>query len=162
MESNEAIEIQLWEYIDNHCDAAEQQHIAGLIASGGIWKQKYDELLAVHQSIHAIEPENTSMRFSKNVMEAIADVKVAKATNSYINPWIVKGIAAFFIMLLGGTIIYGLSNLDWSTTPAPSKESYDYSSLFNSNFIICVVLLNVLLLIIFFDTLFRRKKVQNN
>ena len=97
MERTEAIEMQLWSYIDGDCNAAEKQRMAELISADPVWKQKYAELLAVHEGLQQMEAEHTSMRFSKNVMEAISHVKVAKATSSYINPWVIRGVISFSV-----------------------------------------------------------------
>lgn len=156
MHSAEDIEIQLWEYIDNVCDEATRLRIAQLIATDNIWKQKYAELTTINSNLQQLEPEHTSMRFSKNVMEAIAGAHVAQPTKSYINKWVVRGIAAVFILLIGFALLYTLQDLQWSNEPAPKKV--DYSSIFNGNFVLYVVLANLLVGIVFLDTLFRRKK----
>lgn len=158
MQSAADIEVQLWEYIDNVCDEATRERITGLIATDKLWAQKYSELLAFNNDLQALEPEHTSMRFSKNVMEAIADVKPAKATNSYVNPAIIKGIAAICLLIIGTLITYALVNLNWKETN--TKEGFDYGRIFNSNFTMYAILLNILILMVFIDTLLRRKRTQ--
>jgi hypothetical protein len=156
MNSAEDIEIQLWEYIDHVCDEATRVRIAQLIATDNVWKRKYVELTALNTTLGSLEPEHTSMRFSKNVMEAIATAHVAKPTKSYVNKWVVRGIAAVFVLLIGFVLVYSLQDLNWSSEPATKKV--DYSSIFNSNFVLYVVLANVLVGMVIVDTLMRRKK----
>ena len=158
MESIEAIELRLWSYIDGDCDAAEKLGIAALITTDPVWKEKYAELLAVHEGLQAMESEHTSLRFSKNVMEAIADVKVARATNSYINPWVIRGVISFSVALIVCLIGYLLSNVERTTG---SGEHFDYGSIFNGNFVLCVLLLTASLIVAIIDTLLRRKKATS-
>ncbi len=156
MQSAEDIEIQLWEYIDNVCDDAARVRIAKLIATDNIWKQKYAELTAFNSNLQQLEPEHTSMRFSKNVMESIAGMHVAQPTKSYINKWVVRGIAAVFVLLIGFALIYSLQNLQWSNEPSAKKANY--SGMFDGNFVLYVVLANILVGMVIVDKLIRRKK----
>jgi hypothetical protein len=152
------IEIQLWEYIDNVCDNAMRERIVNLIATDKVWKEKYAELMAFHSELQQIEAEHTSMRFTKNVMEQIAGTHVAQPTKSYINKWVVRGIAAVFVLLIGFVLVYSLSNLQWSNEPKPATKPIDYSSIFNDNFVVYVVLANILVGIVIVDMLIRRRK----
>jgi hypothetical protein len=156
MNSVEDIEIQLWEYIDQVCDEAARPRIAQLIATDNVWKQKYAELTALNATLGSLEPEHTSMRFSKNVMEAIATAHVAQPTKSYVNKWVIRGIAAVFVLLIGFVLVYSLQELQWSSEPAANKV--DYASIFNSKFVLYVVLANVLVGMVILDMLVRRKK----
>ena len=72
------------------------------------WKNKYHELLDVHQLMKTSGLEQPSMRFTKNVLEEIAKLHIAPATKNYINNKIIWGIGAFFITLIAGFIVYGL------------------------------------------------------
>lgn len=160
MQSAEEIEMQLWEYIDNVCDDSTRLRITQLIATDNTWKQKYTELTAFNSNLQQLEPEHTSMRFSKNVMEAIAGAHVAQPTKNYINKWVVRSIAAVFILLIGFALVYTLQNLQWSNESTTKKV--DYSSIFNSNFVLYVVLANVLVgMVLIEKLLFRKKKTAN-
>ena len=76
------------------------QRISALIANDMTWAQKYAELTAFHQSISSgLEMEQPSLRFSKNVMETIETVQFAPSVRRLINVRIVRGIAAFFILI---------------------------------------------------------------
>jgi len=48
----------------------------------------------------SLEAEQPSMRFSKNVMDAIGDMEVAPVGKRYVNPLVVKGIAAVLILCI--------------------------------------------------------------
>lgn len=156
MQSAADIEIQLWEYIDHVSDHATRERVAQLIATHKAWKEKYAELTAFHSELQQIEPEHTSMRFTKNVMEQVALSHVAKPTKSYINKWVVRGVAAVFIMLVSFALIYSFQDLQWGN--GSTGKRVDYTRIFNSNFVVYVVLANVLVGLVLVDTLIRRKK----
>lgn len=48
----------------------------------------------------SLEAEQPSMRFSKNVMDAIGDMEVAPVGKRYANPWVIKGIAAVLVLCM--------------------------------------------------------------
>ncbi|RYD56427.1 MAG: hypothetical protein EOP56_12075 [Sphingobacteriales bacterium] len=126
MSNRDEIEIALWDYIDGTCGTNEQHRIATLIATNAEWKQTYEELLQLHH--HASEvttTEEPSMRFTKNVMEAIAHTSITPVTRKYIDLKLVKGIAAFFILTIAGLFGYTLLQLDFSSvSTAPVKDIF--------------------------------------
>ena len=80
MDNQQEMELQLWEYIDGSLLDAERNAVEKLIADNSFWKQRYHELLDLHQSINLIELEQPSLRFTKNVMDEIARYQIAPAT----------------------------------------------------------------------------------
>ncbi len=164
MKQDEEIEMLLWDFIDGRCDATEQMRIQSLIASDSVWKLKYDELQSLHQNI---QPglEQPSMRFTKNVMEAIAHTQIAPATKKYINPYIVRGIAAFFIISIASVLLYALSITDVSTASTPSiipfnTSKFHFAALFNSNTTYAIILVNIVLGLVLIDSMLRRRRIQ--
>jgi len=149
-------DMQLWAYIDKQCSDAEMQRIAALIAADKSWEAQYNELLAFHKEISTAEPEQPSMRFTRNVMDAIGATQVAPATKSYVNLWVVRGVAAMFALLLIGAVIYMLRDIDWtshSTSPLPGiARKIDMS-----NWWTVILAVNVVLLILFIEAILRRR-----
>lgn len=84
-----------------------------------------------------LEPEQPSMRFTKNVMDAVDGMHVAPATKRYVNPWVVKGIAAVFILSVLVLGVYAYNN-------AANLPAYNYTSsikyIVTANFILLLVL----------------------
>jgi hypothetical protein len=115
MNIQQPIEERLWNYIDGLSSADEKSVIERLLESNAEWKAKYHELLEVHQLIQSTELEEPSMRFSKDVMEKIAQFHIAPATKTYINEKIIWGLGLFFILLFVGFMIYGFGQVDWHT-----------------------------------------------
>ena len=161
-EDNE-IESRLWDFIDGLSDSSEQSSIKKLIAENTEWKAKYHELLELHQMIHSTELEQPSMRFTKNVMEEIAKYHIAPAAKEYINKKVIWGLAGFFITLVVGFLVYGFSQVDWSTG-SPGKglgidfTQVDYSKMFNNDYVNYFMMLNVVLGLILLDRFLSSKK----
>jgi len=109
------------------------------------------------------------MRFTKNVMEKIAQYHIAPATKNYINKKIIWGIAGFFFTLITVFLIYGFSQVEW-TSATDSKyvidfsrvSQIDFSKIFNNNFVNGFMMVNVLLGLVLLDRVLanKRKKFQ--
>lgn len=163
MKHDEEIEMQIWDLIDGNCDETTRLRISALITSDSEWKQKFEELSAMHQNIQP-ELEHPSMRFTKNVMDTIVQTKIAPATKKYINPYIVRGIAAFFIISIIFILGYALFTTNWNGTKASSFSIFNTSqlklhNLFNSNVIYTFVLVNIVLGLLLIDSVFRKRKM---
>ena len=163
------IEQQLWAYIDGISSSEERTSIEKMLQSNLEWKNKYHELLEVHQLMNTAELEQPSMRFTKNVMEKIAQYNIAPATKNYINKRIIWGIAGFFFTLIIVFLIYGIAQVDWTsaTDTKPSIDlsrlsQVDYSKIFNNNFVNGFMMVNVLLGLVLLDRVLanKRKKFQ--
>src|SRR4051812_10405268 len=114
MAQNSEIEMQLWEYIDGTCNNTDKQRISLFIATDATWKEKYNELIVFHDDIQgSIEVEQPSMRFAKNVMDAVGKAHIVPATQQRINLNIIRGIAAFFIFTIVSVLGYAFANATW-------------------------------------------------
>lgn len=102
------MEERLWDYIDGLDSPADRKALEALLASDPSVRAQYAELRAVHASLHESGLEEPSMRFTKNVMEAVAGRSIAPATTTYINKRVIRGIAAFFLTLITGILAYAL------------------------------------------------------
>jgi regulatory protein YycI of two-component signal transduction system YycFG len=158
------IETRLWEYIDGFSNAEEKSVVEKLIAENAEWKAKYHELLEVHQSINLVELEEPSLRFTKNVMEEIARLHINPAAKQYINNKVIWGIGAFFLTVIVAFLVYGLSQIDWSTPSNVNNgvldkiADADYSKMFNNTFVNVFMMLNVVLGLMLFDRYLNNKK----
>lgn len=163
---DEGTEQQLWSYIDGLPSREERSAIEKLLESNLDWKNKYQELLEVHQLLKALDMEQPSMRFAKNVMEEISKYHITPATKNYINKKIIWGIALFFITLIVAFLVYGIGQIDWNaqsdTKPPFDISQVDYSKIFNYDFVNAFMMINVLLGLVLLDRLLanKRKKFQ--
>lgn len=155
-------EARLWEYIDGSCELSERSAIERLIAENAAWKEKYEELLQLHQLIGQTELEQPSLRFTKNVMEEIARYQIAPAAKSYINNKIIYGIGIFFLTLIAGFLVYGLSQVDWSAGSGNAGSidftKVDYSKVFNNSFVNIFMMINVVLGLMLLDRYLSSKR----
>ena len=163
---NEVNEVLLWEYIDGTCSAEEKSFIEQLLQTNPEWKAKYHELLDVHQvMLDGIELEEPSLRFRQNVMEEIAKYHIAPATKSYINKNIIYGIAAFFIIMIAGFLIYGFAQVDWTAAGSGNSlpldfSKVDFSKFFNNTYTNIFMMVNVVLGLMMLDMYLGKKKKQ--
>jgi hypothetical protein len=182
MDTQIQMEERLWDYIDGLSSPAEQSAIQSLIAENIEWRQKYKELLNMHQLVDATELEAPSMRFTKNVMEEIARYQVAPATKSYINKNIIRNISAFFLALIAGSLtliagflVYCLRQFKWSSGNSPSLppgydlnkfntriEKFDWGKVFNSAYTSIFMLVLVILGLVMLDMYLQRKKQKRH
>lgn len=165
--NSEDIEIQLWEYIDGTCTEADKSRIAGLIASNAAWHIKYDELSTMHAGISAnMEAEQPSMRFSKNVMEAVAATHVAPAARQYINKKIVMTIAGFFIVTIVSILGYAVVTADYSATsttlfPKLALPKLNYNEVFTGTFFNTIIGINIVLGLLLADVALKFKSQKS-
>ena len=164
MNTQRNIEERLWEFIDGHSSVEEKTVIERLLQTDTEWKAKYSELLEVNEMLQSSELEAPSMRFTKNVMEEIAKMHIAPATKSYINKRIIWGIGLFFMTMLVAILVYGFSQMDWSTGEssaiADKLSKIDYSKFFNNTWVNAFMMINVLLGLVLLDNYFSNKRKQ--
>jgi hypothetical protein len=170
MNAQEQMEERLWDYIDGLSSPDEKSAISALIDANLEWQRKYKELLDVHQLMDSTELEAPSMRFTKNVMEEISRYQVAPATKTYINKNIIRSIGAFFLLMIGGFLIYFLGQLQWSdsgSSPQVSQytqtlqnslEKFNWGKIFNNTYMNIFMMINVILALVLVDMYLQRKR----
>ena len=166
MNEQQIIESRLWDYIDGLSSPEEKSAIEQMIDAHIEWRNKYKELLEVHQLMSNSEVEMPSLRFTRNVMEEIALHHVAPATKSYINKKIIWGIGTFFLVMILGFLIYGFSQVNWSAGSGSSLvqdelnkvNKIDWSKFFNNTYTNIFMMVNVVLGLILFDMFLQRRK----
>ncbi|WP_121355301.1 hypothetical protein [Flavisolibacter nicotianae] len=162
MEHSDDMELRLWEYIDGL--SQEPSVIERLIAENAEWRAKYAELMEVHQLVQSTALEEPSLRFTKNVMEEIARLQIAPATKQYINTKIIWGIAAFFLTVIVGFLVYGFAQVDWSAGNSNGNPmgvdftSVDYGKMFNNTFVNLFMMANVILGLMLLDRFLNMKR----
>ena len=104
--------------------------------------------------INALETEQPSMRFSKNVMEAIDGLEVAKVSKRYVNPWVIRMVITVLILCVITSVAYVYS---------ASASLPDYSTMFAQNnfqfqkFSNYILGANILLLLVFIERWLSKK-----
>jgi len=156
-------EARLWEYIDGGSEASEMLAIKKLIEENAVWREKYSELLAVHQMLQSSELEEPSMRFTKNIMEEISRLHIAPAAKTYINKKVIWGIGGAFIAMIVGFLIYAIAQINWSEGTSDTSMGFDltridYSKMFNNNLMNAFMMVNIVLGLVFLDRYLANKR----
>jgi len=153
---------RLWEYIDGISTADEKSVIEQLLKNDAEWKAKYKELLEIQSLLKSSELDAPSMRFTQNVMDEISKLHIAPAAKKYINQKIIWGIGFFFIALILGFLVFGISQMDFSNGQPSgiSKEikGFDISRFFSNSWVNALMMVNILLGLILFDNYLNTKR----
>jgi magnesium-transporting ATPase (P-type) len=161
-ENKNNVDDRLWEFIDGQSSIEEASAIEKLIETNKQWKEKYRELLELHQLVQSSALEEPSLRFTKNVMEEIAKYQIAPAAKAYINNKIIWGIGIFFITLFVGFLIYGFGQVDWNAggnDKLPIDISkVDYGKFFNNTYVNVFMMINVVLGLMLLDRYLAAKR----
>ena len=112
----EADEMLLWSFIDGVATKEEQQRVMQVIAADTSWKAKYETLLQTNELFFSIDADQPSMRFTKNVMEQVAQYSVAPSAKTYVNKNIFRAIGTLFAILIIGGLVLVLKNIDWHSS----------------------------------------------
>ena len=167
--SREHMERQVWAYIDGTCNEAEKAEVGALIANDSTWQQTYMELNALHESIAAdMELQTPHMRFTKNVMEEIAKTQLVAASKTYINPAVIKSIAAILVLSISSILFYTIASVNWQIpyqsaamtgieTQAVKMSQYKSDTLFN-----VIMGVNVILFLALTDMVLRMRKTEHS
>lgn len=115
MNTQPSMEERLWDWLDGLSSNDEASELQQLVNTLPDWRAKYDELLAVHQSLKAdIELLQPSMRFTKNVMDQIAAISIKVTAKSYLNNKVIYSIGGLFVVMLSAIILYAIAMVDWA------------------------------------------------
>lgn len=157
------MEVRLWEYIDGLSSESEKTVIEQLIQTNRAWKEKYGELLEVHQLMFSSELEAPSMRFTKNVMEEITKYQITPAAKTYIDKRVIWGIAIFFFTMIAGLLAYGFGQINWTSSDGTlgkyvDLDKIDYTRFFNNTYMNVFMMVNVILGLMLFDRYLANKR----
>ncbi|MBL7697679.1 MAG: hypothetical protein JNK79_05955 [Chitinophagaceae bacterium] len=159
------IEEKLWSYIDGSLEKKELDTVEELLRSNNEWKNKYAELMEVHQLMkNNMDLEHPSLRFTQNVMEEISRLYITPATRNYINKNVIWGIGIFFLTTIIGLLIYGFGQIDWSQTggiDSPQLQeinNINWSRVFSGTYVNVFIMVNILLGLMLLDMYLTRKK----
>ena len=165
MENQQEMEIKLWGYIDGFSTSDERSVVEELIHSNEAWRRKYEELLQFSSLLkNDIDLDAPSLRFTRNVMEDISKLHIARSASSYINKNIIYGIAGFFLTIFLGAIIYGIGQVDWSAgsqvggSTTFNFNKIDFSPLFSNNYINAFMIVNIVLALMLLDRYLAHQK----
>lgn len=163
---DQEMEKLIWEYIDGKVSPDDRERITRHLAEDPEWQIKYEELKSIHVLLQKEELEMPSLRFTKNVMEEIAQFQVAPATKNYINKNVIRGITAFFLIMIAGLFIYFIGQMHWVNNPTDSwipeynldASKLNWGKLLNNTYVNIFIGINVILGLILIDKFMQGRK----
>ena len=170
MDTRQQMEVRLWDFIDGLSAADEQALIRQLIAEDPAWRRRYNELINVDEALNHFELDAPSLRFTKNVMEQITRYHVAPATKNYINKNVIRGITAFFLIMIIGILIYFFGQFHWTSTSSDNlipqysigANKLNWGKALSNTSVNIFILVNVILGFILLDKYLQGKKKSGN
>lgn len=125
----------LWKYAEGQCTSIESNNIEKLLANDPTLQSELNSILEVQSVLVGIEPNMPSMRFTKNVMDALPDIYPSEAIEPLVRPifkkifWITLAASIGAIFLLpktgqpssGGTVLPYVEQLNTGILSAVSQ-----------------------------------------
>jgi hypothetical protein len=166
MDTRKQMEERLWDFIDGTGDPEEQALVRRLLAEDPAWRQRYDELMGIDTALQRQELDAPSLRFTKNVMEQIARYHVAPATKTYINKNVIRGITAFFLVMIIGLLIYFFGQFHWTSASTDNlvpqysidADKLNWGKALNNTYVTIFILINVILGFVLLDKYLQNRK----
>lgn len=156
------IEEQLWNYIDNSCTPKEREAIEAKLAVDAAYQQLYQELLLVNSHLDKLELDEPSMSFTRNVMEQVKLEPKPVVLKTKVDQRIIAFIGGFFVLSILAILVVAVANSKISFNVNWPKFDWaaDTSKLLNPTFLKAFLLFDVVLALIYADSLLRKKRIQ--
>ena len=159
------MEQRIWEFIDGHGSEEEKATVRRLLEENQDWRNKFNELQSVHEMLRTQELDMPSLRFTKNVMEEIAQYQVAPATKNYINKNVIRGIGSFFLIMITGLFVYFIGQIHWASSSSNSllpssldANNLNWGKLLNNSYVNIFLGVSAILGLILLDKYMQTKK----
>ncbi len=154
------MEQHIWDYLDGTCNLQEHTEIEQLIETDPVYQAMYEDLKKLNQSISAIDLDEPSMSFTRNLMEKINLEPIPQ--RSLIDKRIIYGISGFFlitIMTLLGVLLF---QIDWSQPVTGIFNEYkmptvDFNKYINGTVLKSFLFADTILGLYVIDTVLRKR-----
>lgn len=156
------IEEQLWGYIDNSCTPKERATVEARLAQDKAYQEVYQELLAVHRELAGIELDEPSMSFTRNVMEQVKLAPRPMALKTKVDQRIIGFIGAFFVLSILAVFILAIANskINFDFSMPKFNWNVGMSKLANPTVLNVFLLVDLVLALVYIDSLLRKKRTQ--
>jgi hypothetical protein len=156
------IEQRIWDYLDGTGTLQERELTEGLIKSDPVYKQVYEECRSFNSMVSALDQDEPSMGFTRNVMERINLEPVPATLKSLIDKRIIFGIAAFFLFTITALLGVLFYQIDWSQTtgfktPEFTMPAIDTAKYLNSTYINIFIFVDIIIALYLFDGFLRNR-----
>ena len=162
------LEEKMWNYFDGSLSEEQKRSVQELIATNAEAKKLFESVEMLHSTLKVEELDEPSLSFTRNVMNDIAMLPIPTPLKTRIDKRIIGGIGGFFLITLSLLFVFALIALFRSAAPVSlpdisvSIPSTNWSELFNSNYVLAFMCLNMLLAFIYLDRFLHRKIVERH
>ncbi len=161
------IEERMQQYLDGQVTTEERSYIEEMISTNSKWSRLYEELSEVHRLLsNNLEPIEPSMRFTKNIMEEIAGLDIAKPIRLRQNPWIFRIAGGILGAILLGILVHLFSLADFTSEgsgnrwrlPEISIPEVKWTSYLSGGFSLALLMICTVLGLLLLDTFLQVKR----
>lgn len=99
------IEFIVWQFHHQLLSPTEQEDVAIKIANSTQWANILDKIKQEELQFQTMEEEQPSMRFTKNIMDAIQPLEIKKPIHNYVNRKMIRLAAVYFLFVIAITLI---------------------------------------------------------
>jgi hypothetical protein len=157
----------IWNYLDGIVSDEERKRTEQLLESDTEFFALFEELSAIHLQISALDLDEPSMSFSRNLMEKIQLEHSLVPQKSLLGKWLINGIALFFLSTILCVLGILFFKVEWSqssetvwfdfTMPQFALGSSSYSFLIN-----LFVFVDIIVVLYFFDVYISKRIKSKN
>ncbi|MFT4204283.1 MAG: hypothetical protein QM610_10260 [Chitinophagaceae bacterium] len=112
--SDEERDFLLWRYLQKDLMPQELAQVQTRLDTDAVWQESLRVLQREEAQFQLLESETPSLRFTKNVMEAIEQKTIAKPARNYVNKNIVKWIVGSFMVVIVAFVVYAATQVQWT------------------------------------------------
>jgi anti-sigma factor RsiW len=99
----------IWKYAEGTCTPEEKSEAEALLATDPNLRQEFESIRQVHTTLQNMEPEQPSMRFVQNLMEALPKLYGSLSAEPLVKPFWKKAFAGVLAGMLALAIWLGVS-----------------------------------------------------
>lgn len=154
-----AIEQQLWDYIDGNLDGSAKKAIEEKIESDAVIKSLYEDLVKLNSAFGELDLDEPSMSFTRNVMESVATVPAPVAMKTQVDKKIIYSIGGFFVislLALFGYVLYN-SNLSMPKFGFNVNLNFNLDQYITPTVLYSFLFFDLVIGLIFLDQFLRKK-----
>lgn len=155
-----AIEQQLWDYIDGNLDDSSKKAIEEKIESNAEIKSQYEDLLKLNLVFDELDLDEPSMSFNRNVMESIALAPAPVAMKTKVDKKIIYSIGGFFVISLLALLGYVFYNANLEMPEFDLKVNFNLEKYITPTAIYAFLFADLVIGLIFLDQFLRKKVAQ--
>ena len=157
----------IWNYLDGIASEEERKHTEQLLESDSEFLTLFEELSAIHLQISALELDEPSMSFSRNLIEKIQLEPSPVPPKSLADKWVIYGIALFFVSSIVCLLGLLLSKIDWTQSgdlmmPELTMPKLTFDGPFYSLLINLFIFVDIICALYFFDLIISRRINSKN